>query len=213
MTEIRCDGVLFDCDGVLVDSDASVDLSWQRWAETLGLDPDALGGIVHGRRSEDTIADLLPADRQAAAIELIERIEVEDAARVTAIDGAADLIAALPAGRWAVVTSGTRALATARLAAAGLPMPDVLVTADDVANGKPDPEGYRTAARRLGYDPACTVVLEDAPSGVLAARAAGAGGVIGVGSRDGLPDVDIRVPDLTALRWTGYGLAANAGTR
>jgi sugar-phosphatase len=207
-TELRCDGVLFDCDGVLVDSDASVDLSWRRWAEAVGLEPDALDGIVHGRRSEDTIADLLPADRQAAATELIERIEVEDAARVTAIAGASDLIAALPAGRWA----GTRALATARLAAAGLPVPDVLVTADDVTNGKPDPEGYRTAALRLGYDPARTVVLEDAPSGVLAARAAGAGGVIGVGSRDGLPDVDMRVRDLTELRWTGYGLAVTART-
>jgi sugar-phosphatase len=212
MSELRCDGVLFDCDGVLVDSDASVDLSWRRWAEALGIDPAALDGMVHGRRSEDTIAELLPAERQAEATALIERMEVEDAARVTAIAGAADLIGALPAGRWAVVTSGTLALATARLSAAGLPVPDVLVTAEDVSNGKPDPEGYRTAACRLGYDPARTVVLEDAPSGVLAARAAGAGGVIGVGSRDGLPEVDLRVHDLTALRWTGRGLATDATT-
>jgi sugar-phosphatase len=210
VSELRCDGVLFDCDGVLVDSDASVDNSWRRWADAVGLDPDALGDIVHGRRSEDTIAELLPADRRADAVTLIERIEVDDAARVTAIPGARALLAMLPAGRWAVVTSGTHALATARLRAAGLPVPEVLITADDVASGKPDPEGYRTAAHRLGYDPASTVVLEDAPSGVLAARAAGVGGVIGVGARDGLPDVDMRVRDLTDLHWTGYGLATNA---
>lgn len=207
MTELRCDGVLFDCDGVLVDSDASVEYSWQRWADAVGLERDSIAGIVHGRRSEDTIAELLPADRQPAAVELIERIEVEDAARVAAIRGAAELIAALPAARWAVFTSGTRGLATARLAAAGLPAPGVLVTADDVINGKPDPEGYLTAARGLGLDPARTIVLEDAASGVLAARAAGVHAVIGVGSRDGLPPVELRVPDLTALYWTGHGLA------
>ena len=212
MSELRCDGVLFDCDGVLVDSDASVDNSWRRWAEAVGLDPDALGDIVHGRRSEDTIAELLPADRRLEALTLIERIEVDDAARVTAIPGAAALLAMLPAGRWAVVTSGTDALATARLRAAGLPVPEVLITADDVASGKPDPEGYRTAARRLGYEPSSTVVLEDAPSGVLAARAAGVAGVIGVGARDGLPDVDMRVRDLAELHWTGSGLATNATT-
>ena len=212
MSELRCDGVLFDCDGVLVDSDASVDNSWRRWAEAVGLDPDALGDIVHGRRSEDTIAELLPADRRLEAVTLIERIEVDDAARVTAIPGAAALLAMLPAGRWAVVTSGTDALATARLRAAGLPVPEVLITADDVASGKPDPEGYRTAARRLGYEPSSTVVLEDAPSGVLAVRAARVAGVIGVGARDGLPDVDMRVRDLAELHWTGSGLATNATT-
>jgi mannitol-1-/sugar-/sorbitol-6-phosphatase len=207
MSELACDGVLFDCDGVLVDSDASVMYSWQQWADAVGLDRDAITSIVHGRRSEDTIAELLPADRLTDAVALIERIEVADAARVTAIAGACELLAVLPAGRWAVVTSGTRALATARLHAAGLPIPDVLVTADDVANGKPDPEGYRTAARRLALEPARTVVLEDAPSGVLAARATGVAAVIGVGSRDGLPEVELRVRDLTALYWTGHGLA------
>lgn len=208
MSGLRCDGVLFDCDGVLVDSDASVAYSWQRWADAVGVDRDSIADIVHGRRSEDTIAELLPADQQPAAVALIDRIEIEDAARVRAIRGAAELVAALPAGHWAVVTSGTRALATARLTAAGLPTPDVLVTADDVTNGKPNPEGYLTAARRLGLDPARTVVLEDAASGVLAARAAGVSAVVGVGSRDGLPAVELRVPDLAAIYWTGDGLAA-----
>jgi sugar-phosphatase len=127
---------------------------------------------------------------------------------VTAIPGAAELIAALPLDRWAVVTSGTRLLATARLAAAGLPVPRVLVTADDVTDGKPHPEGYRTAATRLGLEPTDTVVLEDAPSGVTAARAAGVAAVIGVGTKDGL-EADVRVRDLTELRWTGYGLTTS----
>jgi mannitol-1-/sugar-/sorbitol-6-phosphatase len=205
MTEIRCAGILFDCDGVLVESDASTIAAWTRWAEHYGIEPDAVMAVMHGRRSEDTVAQFLPEPERAAAAELIERYEVADAARVRAIPGALELTTALPADRWAVVTSGTRALATARLAAAGLTPPAVLITADDVSRGKPDPEGYRAAAARLGLAPAQTVVLEDAPSGLQAARAAQVAAVIGVGSKDGL-DADLAVADLTELRWTGTGL-------
>lgn len=208
MTTVNCAGILFDCDGVLVDSDASVVTAWSRWARDLGLDPAMVTSVVHGRRSADTVAALVRRDDRPAALERIDRYEVEDATAVTAIPGAVDLLATLPENSWAVVTSGTHDLATARLRAAGLGVPSVLITADDVVRGKPDPEGYVSAANRLGLKPADTVVLEDASSGVAAARAAGVGAVIGVGHRTGL-DVDLRVRDLTELCWTGYGLTVD----
>lgn len=205
MAEIRCSAILFDCDGVLVESDESTIAAWTKWAEHYGIAPDEVIAVMHGRRSADTVAEFVPEAQRAAGVALIDRFEIEDADRVTAIPGAVELVASLPAARWAVVTSGTRALASARLAAAGIPLPRVLITADDVARGKPDPEGYRAAAAGLGFDPADTVVLEDAPSGSQAARAAAVGAVIGVGAKDGL-DVDLRVPDLAELRWTDTGL-------
>ncbi len=205
MTLLRCRAVLFDCDGVLVDSDASVLAAWSRWARELGLEPDAVIAVVHGRRSADTVAALIDEPRRAWAAALIDRYEVEDAESVTPIPGAAALTLAVP--RWAVVTSGHRDLAEARLRAAGIPVPDVLVTADDVERGKPDPEGYLAAARQLGVLPADAVVLEDAAAGIAAARSAGVSAVVAVGARDDL-DADARVADLRALRWTGEGLLA-----
>ncbi len=202
-TLLRCQAVLFDCDGVLVDSDASVLAAWTRWAHELGLEPDAVTAVVHGRRSADTVAELVAAPGRAAAAELIDRFEVDDAASVVAVDGAVALTNAVP--RWAVVTSGHRELAVARLRAAGIAVPEVLVTADDVDRGKPDPEGYLAAARRIGVDPGRTVVLEDAAAGIAAARAAGVRAVIGIGEREDL-DADVRVADLTAVRWTDDGL-------
>jgi sugar-phosphatase len=203
MTLLRCDAVLFDCDGVLVDSDASVFSAWARWAIDFGLDPDHVTAQVHGRRSADTVAALLPRQQWAAATERIDRYEVEDAAAVRAVPGAVDLLRAVPA--WAVVTSGRRELALARLEAAGVPVPPVLVTADDVARGKPDPEGYLAAAAALAVNPARAVVLEDAAAGIRAARAAGVSAVLAVGDRDDL-DGDARVSDLTRVRWADGGL-------
>ncbi len=165
--------VLFDCDGVLVDSAASVERAWRRWATEHGLDEDAVVAIAHGRRTEDTLLDLGFSDDLAAEVERIESAEVADAASVSAYPEAAALLPALPPDAWAVVTSGTPALVTSRLAAAGLPLPPVLVTANDVAAGKPDPQGYLEAARRLGRPPADCVVIEDAPAGVQAGLAAG----------------------------------------
>jgi mannitol-1-/sugar-/sorbitol-6-phosphatase len=200
---LPCSAVLFDCDGVLVDSDASVLAAWSRWAREFGLDPAAVIPVVHGRRSADTVAELIAAPRRAAAAALIDRFEVEDAASVRAIAGAVTLTQSVP--RWAVVTSGHRELAVARLRAAGIAVPEVLVTADDVERGKPDPEGYLAAARHLGVPAAETIVLEDAAAGIAAARAAGVSAVVAVGERDDLRG-DVHVRDLTELRWTGDGL-------
>lgn len=206
MISFACNGILFDCDGVLVDSDDSVLRAWHRWAADVGIETSRVIDIMHGRRSADTVAELIAEPDRAAALALIDRYEVDDAVNVTAIPGAIDLLNTIAPQRWAVVTSGTRDLATARLRAAGIPEPHVLVTADDVANGKPDPEGYRSAAAQLGLAPDDAVVLEDAMSGIAAARAAGVRAVIGVGSRDGLR-ADGVVADLTTLRWTGSALS------
>lgn len=205
---IACLAVLFDCDGVLVDSDASVMQAWGDWAVHHGLDPVTVGEMVHGRRAADTVALLIDEAGRPGAVDLINRLEIEGAVVVTAIPGAPELTRSIPTGQWAVVTSGTRPLATARIAAAGLPLPGVLVTADDVRNGKPDPEGFVAAATALGHDPRDTVVLEDSPAGVKAARAAGVGAVIGIGERALATDADVVVADLSALSWTGQGLLA-----
>lgn len=199
-------GVLFDCDGVLVDSDASVLSAWTRWATRYDQDPVTIGDIVHGRRAADTVELLIGSDRRAAALTDINAFEVEDAATVTAIPGAAALVASIPADRWAVVTSGNRILAAARLAAAGIPAAAVMITADDVTDGKPHPEGYRAAATRLGLAADQTVVFEDADSGVRAARAAGVRAVVGVGARALATDADVVVTDLSSISWNGTGL-------
>ena len=192
---LSCAAVLFDCDGVLVDSEVAVDTAWRRWAGDLGIDPDDLLATVHGRRSGDTVRAWLPADRVTAELARINRYEVEDVASITPIPGAADLLAAMPAGTWAVVTSGNRALATARLQAAGLPAP--LGVGINI---------LPHAARELGVAAARTVVGEDTAAGMRAGRAAGVGHVLGVGRRDDDGDPDVRVADLRAVHWTGAGL-------
>lgn len=180
VTFLHCTAVLFDCDGVLVDSDTSVVRSWTRWAHEMSLDPEEVLPAVHGRRSVDTVAQFISPSKRPAAVELIDALEIEDAATVTEIPGAAELLAAIPPGRWATVTSASRDLVHARLSAAGLTVPEVLVTAGDVRHGKPHPEGYLVAAQRLGVSADQCVVVEDAPAGIHAARAAQVGCVLGV---------------------------------
>jgi len=200
---IPCLGVLFDCDGVLVDSDASVVRAWSRWARDHDLSPDVVVPLVHGRRTEETVRELIAAEHREAALDHINRLELTDAAAVQALAGAAQLLGAIPQGRWAVVTSGTSPLARARLAACGLPEPSVLVTADDVSRGKPDPEGYELAAALLGLATSVVVVVEDTARGVEAGRRAGASAVIGVSERALDTPADVVVRDLTCLGWAG----------
>jgi sugar-phosphatase len=173
MDRFGCEAVLFDLDGVLVDSTASIERTWRKWAEHRGLDAAKIVEFAHGRRSEETLrsfASHLDADAEAREL---ERIELEDAANVLKVEGAIDLLDALPAESWAIVTSGTRAIATARMSHTGLPIPRVVVSAEDVENGKPDPECYLKAAEKLGVAPENCVVVEDAPPGIRAARSAG----------------------------------------
>ena len=174
MTTIRCQAVLFDMDGVLVDSTHAVARVWRKWALERGFDPEKVVRAAHGRPSIDTVRDFLPnADSNAENLE-VERQEVEDLDGVVAIAGAQVLVTSIPAGRWTVVTSATRPLAEVRLRAAGIPIPDSLITADDIQRGKPHPEPYQKAADRLGYAASECIVVEDAPAGIRAGKAAGA---------------------------------------
>jgi mannitol-1-/sugar-/sorbitol-6-phosphatase len=175
MTKIACGGVLFDLDGVLVDSTPAVARCWTKWSRRHGFDPEEVVRTAHGRPSIATMRELLPglsqSDHQAANSEM-EQWEIEDLDGVVPLSGALELLQALPAKSWVIVTSCTRPLAEVRIRAAGLPMPRHLVTAADVQNGKPDPEPYLKGAERLGLAPRDCVVMEDAPAGIRAGKAA-----------------------------------------
>jgi len=174
MTPIQWGGLLFDMDGVLVDSTAAVARVWSVWARKHDLDPDTVVKIAHGRPSISTIRELLPnADHEAEDRE-VERLEIEDVEGIAALPGAAELLRVLPASRYAIVTSATRPLAEVRLRAAGLPVPENLVTARDAKRGKPNPDPYLMGAQLLGVSSMECVVIEDAPSGIRAGKAAGA---------------------------------------
>jgi len=194
--------LLFDSDGVLVDSDDSVNAAWSAWAERYDLPTAAVLEMVHGRPARQTVAHWLPEPHRPAALALIVRLELETASAVRAMPGAVPSVSSLEPDRWAVVTSGTSRLAAARLAAAGIPQPPVLVTADDVTNGKPAPDPYLAAARGLGRPAGDALVFEDAPAGIASARAAGVGAVVGVGRDTSRLDVDAFVPDLSQARIT-----------
>jgi sugar-phosphatase len=174
MTKVLCRAVLFDLDGVLVDSTPAVARVWGWWAMQHGFDPDDTVRRAHGRPSLTTIRELLPnADHEAENNE-VERREIEDLEGVIPLPGAMNLLHSLPSDRWTIATSCTRDLAHVRVQASGLPLPPNLITADDVRIGKPDPEPYSKAATLLGFDPEDCVVVEDAPAGIRAGKAAGA---------------------------------------
>jgi mannitol-1-/sugar-/sorbitol-6-phosphatase len=165
--------VLFDLDGVLVDSTTCAGRIWKSWAQEHGLDPERMVQMAHGRPTIETIRMVAPhLDAQLEA-DKVEESEVNDVDGLEALPGATELLTNLPPNRYAIVTSGSRRLATARLRAAGLPVPARMITADDVTKGKPDPEPYLTGARLLGYKPQDCVIFEDAPAGIRAAKAAG----------------------------------------
>jgi sugar-phosphatase len=174
MTSIRCRGVLFDLDGVLVDSTPAVARVWAGWAQEHGFDADEVVRRAHGRPSITTIRELLPGGDHEAEDREMERREIADVEGVIPLPGAMELLQALPLECWAIVTSCTRPLAGVRIRAAGLPQPTHLVTASDVLRGKPDPEPYLKGAQILGAPAAECVVIEDAPAGIRAGKAAGA---------------------------------------
>ena len=173
MQRFECRAILFDLDGVLVDSTAYVEDQWRRWARSKGLSEEPFLKVCHGRRAVETIRLAAPElDAEAEVAAFVPDDSVTQPA-IRALDGAHRLLETLPAGSWAVATSGTRRMATERLQSAGLPVPAVLVCAEDVQHGKPSPDVYLLAAAGLGVPPGECLVVEDAPAGIEAARAAG----------------------------------------
>jgi mannitol-1-/sugar-/sorbitol-6-phosphatase len=169
---VKLPPVLFDLDGTLIDSRESVERYWRRWARRRGLDPEQVLPFVHGHRTIDTIEHFAQHVDCAAEARRMDAEQAADTAGLTPIAGAAEVLEALGPTRWGIVTSGSHGLATARLRAGGLPVPQVLVCAEDVEAGKPAPDGYLAGAAKLGAAPKDCVAVEDTPAGIAAAQAA-----------------------------------------
>jgi sugar-phosphatase len=199
---VRCQGILFDMDGILISSIGSVERSWTKWSEMRGVDPAYALSIAHGRRSIETVVRLRPDLDPEAENEVIENFEIEDTDGVTVLPGVLELLALLPTNRWTVVTSATEPLARVRLAAGRIPVPDRIITAEQVIEGKPHPAPYLAGAALLGFAPEDCVVLEDAPSGVKSGRAAGCTVIASTFSHpeDALNEANYLIPDVTGIR-------------
>jgi len=177
MFSISCRAILFDLDGVLVDSGGAVARVWGRWARENGLDAGPIVAKAHGRRTIETIREFAPHLEGAEAEKAerrVEQMEIDDTEGMRAVRGAAALLSRLPAACWTIVTSGARPLAEARLRAVGLPLPPRFISGDLVRQGKPHPEPYLKGAELLGAAATECIVVEDAPAGIQAGKAAGA---------------------------------------
>ena len=172
MIPVQCQALLFDLDGVLIDSTPAVARVWSKWAQARGFNPEEVVARAHGRPSITTVREYLPDADHQAENRIIERSEIEDLEGVVPLPGAKELLESLPSARWTIVTSCTRVLAEVRLRAAGLPAPARFVTSTDVVNGKPHPDPYVKGAKILGVAAGDCVVVEDAPAGIRAGKAA-----------------------------------------
>jgi len=194
---IQTDALLFDMDGVLIDSTPAVARVWTKWALDHGFDPGEVVRRAQGRPSITTIRELLPDSDHHAENAKVERSEIEDLEGVRPLPGTLELLSRLPSGRWAIVTSSTRALAEVRLRAAGLPRPGLFITSSDVTHGKPHPEPYMKAAKSLGFRSASCIVVEDVPAGIKAGKGAGAR-VIAFPTTVNLSELEMAGPDWIA---------------
>ena len=197
-------GILFDMDGVLISSIGSVRRCWRLWAKHYEIPNAETYEVPHGMRAIEIVRLLRPDIDAQEGLRYIEDLEVKDVADLVVLPGVKALLASLPAERWAIVTSATRRLLVGRLAAAGLPVPSRIISADDVERGKPDPEPYRKGAELLGLEPKDCLVVEDAPSGVGAGKAAGSRvlAVLGTHSAKDLHAADWVVGSLEGLAVT-----------
>ncbi|MEU2604959.1 HAD-IA family hydrolase [Streptomyces albus] len=197
-------GLLLDMDGTLVNSDAVVARVWRGWAVEHGLDPEEVLRVAHGRQGHVTMATLLPdrpMERNIAENQVLLAAENADTEGIVPVPGAPAFLAALQDLPHALVTSAPPDLASARMAAAGLRMPQVRITAADVSASKPDPEGFLKGAAELGFPAADCAVFEDSAAGIAAGLAAGMP-VVGIGPRAAEHDPTVHVPDLEHVRVT-----------
>lgn len=166
---------LFDMDGTVLNSIAAAERVWTQWASGHGLDVASFLPTIHGRRARETIAALqLPGIDPVAEADALLKAEAADLDGIVPISGAVAFLQSLPPERWAIVTSAPRELALLRMAAAGIPVPAMMVSAEDVTRGKPAPDCFLLAAKRLGVEAHDCLVFEDAPAGIAAGEAAGA---------------------------------------
>lgn len=195
--------LLFDNDGVLVDSHQAALDAWGQWAAEFA--PQFVWDVPEnaGRRAEDKVREQVAPELFEAANDRINELEQLTAGATVALPGAVELVHSLREGTWTVCTSANPNLGRARLLAAGLLVPPTLVTAADVANGKPHPDPYLLGAQRLGFAVEDCVVFEDAPAGAIAALEAGVGLVVGVGEKALDTEADIVVRDLTGITFDG----------
>ncbi len=171
---LECAGILFDMDGILVSSLGSVERSWAKWGQMRGVDGAKAILTAHGKRAIETIWLLRPDLNDREELAIIEQIEIDDTEGLQALPGVASLLESLPGGSWTVCTSATERLARVRMEHVGLRPPERFITADMVDHGKPHPEPYLRGAALLGFAPERCLVIEDAPAGVAAGKAAGA---------------------------------------
>jgi mannitol-1-/sugar-/sorbitol-6-phosphatase len=199
-------GILFDMDGVLISSIGSVRRCWRLWAKHYEIPNADTYEVPHGMRAIEIVRLLRPDIDAQEGLRYIEDLELKDVSDLVVLPGVKALLASLPADRWAIVTSATRRLLVGRLAAAGLPAPSRIISADDVERGKPDPEPYRKGAELLGFEPKECLVVEDAPSGVGAGKAAGSRvlAVLGTHSAE-----DLRAADWVVASLEGLVVTAN----
>ncbi len=199
---LRAEALLLDMDGTLVHSTTEVETVWRLWCQSHRLDPEPVLAMCHGMRSREVIRALAPQLDLAREVALLDELEIQHAGVAEPIAGARTLLGALSPARWVLVTSASQRVARHRLASAGLPLPRLLIGAEDVVRGKPDPEPYLLAARRLGLAPADCLVFEDAPAGIRSALQAGCQ-VVQIGGDKRLDDgVRARLEDWRQIRLT-----------
>ncbi|WP_429038891.1 HAD-IA family hydrolase [Aeromonas media] len=199
---LRAEALLLDMDGTLVHSTTEVETVWRLWCQSHRLDPEPVLAMCHGVRSREVIRALAPQLDLAREVALLDELEIQHAGVAEPIAGARTLLGALSPARWALVTSASQRVARHRLASAGLPLPRLLIGAEDVVRGKPDPEPYLLAARQLDLAPADCLVFEDAPAGIRSALQAGCQ-VVQIGGDRRLDDgVRARLEDWRQIRLT-----------
>ncbi|WP_119388242.1 HAD-IA family hydrolase [Taklimakanibacter lacteus] len=200
----RYDAFLFDMDGTILTSIAAAERAWSAWAARIGAPAADVLSYMHGRLALDTVGRFAPATADLDnEVRWLDQRELEDLDGIEEVPGAGAFLRALPAERWAVVTSANRALALKRIAAAGLPVPPLLLTSDDVSRGKPDPEGYIRAAQSLRVEPTSCLVFEDTRAGLKAGLAAGAQ-VVQIAGTQAADDLPVR---LTVDGYEGFSVS------